>query len=40
MIDYAGVKNRAFTIGINETIGYVSIAIFNVVAAAMVDDEK
>lgn len=39
MIDYAGPRNRAFTIGINETIGYSSVAIFGVVATAMVNDK-
>lgn len=40
MIDYAGAKNRALAIGINETIGYTAVAIFGVVSTAMVDDDK
>ena len=40
MIDYGGMENRAFTIGINETIGYTSIAIFNVITSEMIDETE
>lgn len=40
MVDYAGPDHRGFAVGINETCGYVSIAVFNLVVPLLVDDDK
>jgi len=40
MIDYGGKANRAFVIGLNETIGYVAVALFNFVTAWMIDEDE
>jgi len=37
MIDYLGTKNAGIAIGINETTGYVAVAVFNSVAGALID---
>ena len=40
LLDISGPQNRAFAIGISETSGYTAVAIFNVVAATLIDDTK
>ena len=39
MIDYLGQENSGIAVGINETIGYTTIAIMTEVAAAILDEE-
>eukprot|EP00808_Paulinella_micropora_P021503 g23277.t1 len=39
MVDYAGKKNAGLAAGLNETVGYTSIAIFTLVAGSIVDQE-
>lgn len=40
MVDYAGPQNRGFAVGINETLGYTSVAVFNKVAAALINEDS
>jgi len=39
MIDYLGQENAGAAIGLNETIGYTTIAIVTVIAAAIMDED-
>ena len=40
MIDYAGPQHRGLAVGINETCGYVTVAVFNLIIPMMIDDER
>lgn len=40
MVDYLGQSNAGIAIGLNETIGYTTIAIVNKIAAAIMDEDN
>lgn len=39
-IDYCGPSNRGAAVGLNESIGYVSVAVFNKIAEAMINEDS